>query len=161
MLCGITIMAGKEKKKKPHSRGGEDLLHNAVRDYDIRGADLESILQGMTRSGGFESRNLADGIALTEKALLTSFERHQIAKVTPEIGDKFDHNRHQAMFEAHEHVLDGGEGAQGFLDALRAESADQPVDLELDGARGSDRRQRQQRRRQQGLDGFHAGILRS
>jgi molecular chaperone GrpE len=44
-------------------------------------------------------RNLADGIAMTEKALLTSFERHQIAKVTPEIGAKFDHNRHQAMFE--------------------------------------------------------------
>ena len=44
-------------------------------------------------------RNLADGIAMTEKALLTSFERHQIAKVTPEIGEKFDHNRHQAMLE--------------------------------------------------------------
>ena len=44
-------------------------------------------------------KNLADGIAMTEKALLTSFERHQIAKVTPEIGQKFDHNRHQAMFE--------------------------------------------------------------
>ena len=45
-------------------------------------------------------RNLADGIAMTEKALLTSFERHQIEKVTPAIGEKFDHNRHQAMFEA-------------------------------------------------------------
>jgi molecular chaperone GrpE len=44
-------------------------------------------------------RNLADGIAMTEKALLTSFERHQIAKVIPAIGEKFDHNRHQAMFE--------------------------------------------------------------
>jgi molecular chaperone GrpE len=44
-------------------------------------------------------KNLADGIAMTEKALLTSFERHQIAKVAPEIGEKFDHNRHQAMFE--------------------------------------------------------------
>jgi molecular chaperone GrpE len=44
-------------------------------------------------------RNLADGIALTEKALLAAFERHQIAKVMPEIGDRFDHNRHQAMFE--------------------------------------------------------------
>ena len=44
-------------------------------------------------------KNLADGIAMTEKALLTSFERHQIAKVMPEIGEKFDHNRHQAMFE--------------------------------------------------------------
>jgi molecular chaperone GrpE len=44
-------------------------------------------------------RNLADGIAITEKALLTAFERHQIAKVIPEIGEKFDHSRHQAMFE--------------------------------------------------------------
>jgi molecular chaperone GrpE len=44
-------------------------------------------------------RNLADGIVLTEKTLLTAFERHQIAKVMPEIGEKFDHNRHQAMFE--------------------------------------------------------------
>lgn len=44
-------------------------------------------------------KNLADGVAMTEKALLGAFERHQIAKVRPEIGEKFDHNRHQAMFE--------------------------------------------------------------
>jgi molecular chaperone GrpE len=44
-------------------------------------------------------RNLADGIAITEKALLTAFERHKIAKVVPEIGERFDHSRHQAMFE--------------------------------------------------------------
>jgi molecular chaperone GrpE len=44
-------------------------------------------------------KNLVDGVAMTEKALLTSFERHKIAKVSPEIGEKFDHNRHQAMFE--------------------------------------------------------------
>jgi molecular chaperone GrpE len=44
-------------------------------------------------------RNLADGVAMTEKALLACFERHNIAKVIPEVGEKFDHNRHQAMFE--------------------------------------------------------------
>jgi molecular chaperone GrpE len=44
-------------------------------------------------------RSLADGVAMTEKALLASFERHQIAKVMPELGSKFDHNRHQAMLE--------------------------------------------------------------
>jgi molecular chaperone GrpE len=44
-------------------------------------------------------KNLADGVAMTEKALLACFERHNIAKVIPEIGEKFDHNRHQAMFE--------------------------------------------------------------
>jgi molecular chaperone GrpE len=57
-------------------------------------------------------RNLADGIAMTEKALLTSFERHQIAKVTPEIGDRFDHNRHQAMFEVETAAQPAGTVAQ-------------------------------------------------
>jgi molecular chaperone GrpE len=44
-------------------------------------------------------RSLADGVAMTEKSLLTAFERHQIAKVVPELGSRFDHNRHQAMLE--------------------------------------------------------------
>ena len=44
-------------------------------------------------------RTLADGVALTEESLLTSFERHQIAKVEPELGSRFDHNRQQAMLE--------------------------------------------------------------
>lgn len=44
-------------------------------------------------------RNLADGVAMTEKTLLASFERHQIAKVEPELGSRFDHNRQQAMLE--------------------------------------------------------------
>jgi molecular chaperone GrpE len=44
-------------------------------------------------------KTLADGIALTQKALAACFERHRVAKVTPAIGEKFDHNRHQAMFE--------------------------------------------------------------
>lgn len=44
-------------------------------------------------------KTLAEGVALTQKALSACFERHRIAKVTPQIGEKFDHNRHQAMFE--------------------------------------------------------------
>jgi molecular chaperone GrpE len=44
-------------------------------------------------------RNLADGVAMTEKSLVASFERHQIAKVEPELGSRFDHNRQQAMLE--------------------------------------------------------------
>jgi molecular chaperone GrpE len=44
-------------------------------------------------------RNLAEGVGMTEKALLAAFDRHQIAMVTPQPGDRFDHNRHQAMFE--------------------------------------------------------------
>jgi deoxyhypusine synthase len=52
-------MAGKKGKSR---KGGSDLLRNAVKDYDIRGSDMDSIIRGMSDSGGFESRNLADGI---------------------------------------------------------------------------------------------------
>ena len=41
---------------------------------------------------------LVDGITLTEKELLTVFDRNKIQKIDP-LGEKFDHNLHQAMFE--------------------------------------------------------------
>jgi len=43
--------------------------------------------------------NLATGVEMTEKALLSVFEKHEIRRVEPEKGEKFDHQRHQAMFE--------------------------------------------------------------
>ncbi len=50
-------MAGKKKKIS------DDLLHSAVKDLDIdRESDFDSIFAGMSLSGGFESRNLADGV---------------------------------------------------------------------------------------------------
>lgn len=51
-------MAGSRKQKKV----GKDLLRSAVKDYDIRSGDLRSIFDSMKYSGGFESRNLADGV---------------------------------------------------------------------------------------------------
>lgn len=59
---------------------------------------LENIPAGAVDESGF-AKTLAEGVAMTQKALAACFERHRIAKVTPRIGEKFDHNRHQAMFE--------------------------------------------------------------
>ncbi len=42
--------------------------------------------------------NLLDGVELTERELLTAFERHGIRPIDP-LGEKFDHNWHQAMTE--------------------------------------------------------------
>lgn len=41
---------------------------------------------------------LADGVDLTERAMLQALERHGVIKLEPE-GAKFDPNYHQAMFE--------------------------------------------------------------
>ena len=43
-------------------------------------------------------KNLVEGIAATERQFLTSLERHNIKRIDP-MGEKFDANLHQAMFE--------------------------------------------------------------
>ena len=45
------------------------------------------------------TRNLLQGVAATERALLAAFERHGIKRIDPK-GERFDHNFHQAIFEA-------------------------------------------------------------
>jgi len=41
---------------------GKDLLRSAVEDYVIKHDDIKSIFLNMANSGGFESRNLAEGV---------------------------------------------------------------------------------------------------
>ncbi|WP_043879729.1 nucleotide exchange factor GrpE [Azorhizobium caulinodans] len=43
-------------------------------------------------------KGLIDGIELTERGLLKNLEKHGVRKVEP-VGEKFDPNLHQAMFE--------------------------------------------------------------
>lgn len=44
-------------------------------------------------------KNLVMGVEMTERSLLNAFERHQVRRVEPKRGERFDHNLHQAMFE--------------------------------------------------------------
>ncbi len=41
---------------------------------------------------------LIEGVEMTERAMLTTLERHGVRKIEP-VGEKFDPNFHQAMFE--------------------------------------------------------------
>ncbi|GIX12289.1 MAG: hypothetical protein KatS3mg118_0248 [Paracoccaceae bacterium] len=41
-----------------------------------------------------------EGIELTQRELLSAFAKHRIEAIRPAIGDRFDPNLHQAMFEA-------------------------------------------------------------
>ena len=69
--------------------------------------DLLSVSDNMKRAIGTISdeqreanKGLIDGIELTQRELLSAFAKHKIVPVSPEVGDKFDPNLHQAMFEA-------------------------------------------------------------
>ena len=44
------------------------------------------------------TRTLLQGVAATERELLAAFERGGIRRIDP-LGERFDHNLHQAMFE--------------------------------------------------------------
>ncbi|HUK08060.1 MAG TPA: nucleotide exchange factor GrpE [Stellaceae bacterium] len=45
------------------------------------------------------TRTLLAGVAATERVLLAAFERHGVRRLDPK-GERFDHNFHQAVFEA-------------------------------------------------------------
>src|SRR5215472_2445444 len=58
---------------------------------------IESVPETQVRDDA--TRNLLAGVAATERALLAAFERHGIRRLDPK-GERFDHNLHQAIFEA-------------------------------------------------------------
>jgi molecular chaperone GrpE len=58
---------------------------------------LASLPEAMARDE--LTRNLLAGVAATERELLAAFERHGIRRIDP-CGEPFDHNFHQAIYEA-------------------------------------------------------------
>ena len=44
-------------------------------------------------------KSIVEGVEMVEQSLLQAFEKHGISRVEPH-GERFDHNYHQAMFEA-------------------------------------------------------------
>ncbi len=65
------------------------------------------------------SKALIEGIELTLRELLSTFSKHKIERVAPEVGEKFDPKIHQAMFEAPVAGVEAGKiiqmMAEGFV----------------------------------------------
>ncbi|MEM6932616.1 MAG: nucleotide exchange factor GrpE [Pseudomonadota bacterium] len=69
--------------------------------------DLLAVYDNLSRAVGAADDELRanhgaflEGVELTQRELVNTFSKHKISTVTPEVGEKFDPNRHQAMFEA-------------------------------------------------------------
>ena len=58
------------------------------------------------------AKALVEGVAATERALLAALERHGIKRIEPEIGERFDPNSHEAMFEVPNTGKPGGSVVQ-------------------------------------------------
>ena len=50
------------------------------------------------RDGDESVRAFLEGVELTERELLSTLERHGITRISP-LGERFDHDRHEALFE--------------------------------------------------------------
>ena len=72
-----------------------DLLN--VVDNLGRGISVIPEQERASADGAFKS--LIEGVELTERDLLKTLERHGVKKIDPK-GEKFDPNRHQAIYEA-------------------------------------------------------------
>jgi len=68
--------------------------------------NLERTLQAIPET----ERNtpLYQGVELTQKELANAFERRSIKAITPQTGDKFDHNLHQAMAQLADPSVEAG-----------------------------------------------------
>jgi molecular chaperone GrpE len=59
---------------------------------------LQALDAGLRQNADATTKALLDGVELTERELLNALEKHGIKKLEP-LGQKFDPNFHQAMFE--------------------------------------------------------------
>ena len=77
----------------------------SVADNVRRG--LESVPADVAAAADGPFKALIEGIELTERDLLKTLERHGVKKLEPK-GERFDPNRHQAMFEIPDESLPHG-----------------------------------------------------
>jgi molecular chaperone GrpE len=76
--------------------GATRLARDLLPVYDSFARALDSA----TDAARAAAPGLLEGIELTQRALLAAYEKAKIIPVDPQVGERFDPNLHQAMFEA-------------------------------------------------------------
>jgi molecular chaperone GrpE len=101
----LRALAETENTRRRAQREREDLQKYAITGF---AKDLLSPVDNLRRAldsmpeaevQDAKVRGLLEGVAATERELLAALERHGVKRIDPK-GEKFDHNFHQAIFEA-------------------------------------------------------------
>src|SRR3954454_20766419 len=109
----LRALAETENVRRRAQREREDASKYAVAGFakDLLSAadNLRRALQSLPEAEVRDdrTRGLLEGVAATERELLGVFERHGIKRLDPK-GERFDHNFHQAIFEADRPDQPGG-----------------------------------------------------
>ena len=87
---------GERDRRDAETYGGQKLAKDLLSVSDNMKRALETVNDEQREA----NKALIEGIELTQRELLSAFAKHKIVPVSPEVGQKFDPNMHQAMFEA-------------------------------------------------------------
>lgn len=106
---------GDKARREAEQYGGSKLARDMLPVFD----NMKRAVEAITEEQKEASAALIEGIELTMRELLKTFAKHGIEVISPEVGDKFDPNVHEAMFEAPVPGTKSGEiiqvSAQGFM----------------------------------------------
>ena len=101
----LRTLAESENQRRRLMREREDAQRYAASSFAKELLDVaDNLKRALAAVAGDEIRDervksLIEGVAATERALLATFERQGIRRIEPQLGERFDHNLHQAMFE--------------------------------------------------------------
>ncbi|WP_108860525.1 nucleotide exchange factor GrpE [Ruegeria sp. Alg231-54] len=87
---------GDRARRDAEQYGGSKLARDMLPVYDNMKRALEAATDEQKEVAG----PLLEGVELTMRALKDVFQKHGMEVITPEVGDRFDPNVHEAMFEA-------------------------------------------------------------
>jgi len=102
-------------RKEAEQYGGSRLARDMLPVFD----NLKRAVEVMDEAARAQNAALFEGIELTMRELINVFTKHGITLIDPAVGDPFDPQLHQAMFEAPVPGTKAGEiiqvAAQGFM----------------------------------------------
>lgn len=106
---------GDKARRDAEQYGGSKLSRDILPVYD----NMKRALDAATDEQRAVAGALIEGVELTMRELLNVFGKHGITVIAPQVGDRFDPQFHEAMFEAPLPGTNGGDiiqvSTEGFM----------------------------------------------
>ncbi|TMV07188.1 nucleotide exchange factor GrpE [Ruegeria sediminis] len=106
---------GEKARRDAEQYGGSKLARDMLPVYD----NMKRALEAVTDEQKEVAAGLIEGIELTMRMLRDVFQKHGIEVISPAVGDRFDPQMHEAMFEAPVPGTKAGDiiqvSAEGFM----------------------------------------------
>ncbi len=87
---------GERDRREAEQYGGSKLAKDLLPVFD----NLKRALDAAGEEQRAAAKALIEGVELTMRELINVLTRHGVVPITPEVGESFDPQMHQAMFEA-------------------------------------------------------------